>query len=151
MNKEYIEKAAKKAIHEHYNCNGRYGCSERDYCKYMNGKNSAYDCCECGADEFYEGFIKGAEWRINSVWHEASEQPELGEKILIQSKLGGVITLYVDLDIKATFKRFNVVRWAYVSDLLPKSAENIQQPTDFLRENGGNPRENTGEDGQTKE
>ena len=60
MTKEDIKKASTLAIRDHYNCNGKYPCSERDYCQYNNGKNTAYDCNECGADEFLEGFLIAA-------------------------------------------------------------------------------------------
>lgn len=60
-----VEEAAKEAIHAHYNCNGKYPCGQRDYCEHCNGHNTAFDCCECGADEFKEGFIDGAEWQLN--------------------------------------------------------------------------------------
>lgn len=60
--KQTVEEAAREAIHAHYNCNGKYPCGERDYCKHCNGHNTAFDCCECGADEFKEGFIAGAKW-----------------------------------------------------------------------------------------
>ena len=57
--KQTVEEAVKEAIHKHYNCNGTYPCSEREYCVHCNGHNTAFDCCECGADEFKEGFIAG--------------------------------------------------------------------------------------------
>lgn len=60
--KHTVEKAAKEAIHNHYNCNGKYPCSERKYCRYCDGSNTAFDCKECGTDEFKDGFIAGAEW-----------------------------------------------------------------------------------------
>lgn len=60
--KQKLEEASKEAIHTHYNCNGKYPCGERNYCEHCNGNNTAFDCCECGADEFKEGFIAGAEW-----------------------------------------------------------------------------------------
>ena len=61
--KQTLEEAAREKIHAHYNCNGEYPCGERDYCEHCNGHNTAFDCCECGADEFKEGFISGAEWQ----------------------------------------------------------------------------------------
>lgn len=60
--KQTIKEAAREAIHKHYNCNGTYPSSEREYCEHCNGHNTAFDCCECGADEFKEGFITGADW-----------------------------------------------------------------------------------------
>lgn len=67
--KQTIKEAAREAIHKHYNCNGTYPCSEREYCGHCNGHNTAFDCCECGADEFKEGFITGADWQAKqSPW-----------------------------------------------------------------------------------
>jgi hypothetical protein len=67
--KQTVEEAARDAIHAHYKCNGEYPCGERDYCEHCNGHNTAFDCCECGADEFKEGFISGAEWQSKqSPW-----------------------------------------------------------------------------------
>lgn len=56
--KQTVEESVKEAIHKHYNCNGTYPCSEREYCEHCNGHNTAFDCCECGADEFKEGQMK---------------------------------------------------------------------------------------------
>ena len=73
--KQTIKEAAREAIHKHYNCNGTYPCSEREYCEHCNGHNTAFDCCECGADEFKEGFIYGAEWQSKqSPWISVKEK-----------------------------------------------------------------------------
>lgn len=52
-----LNRDAVKAIRKHYNCQGKYPCREFDCCQFGNGRNTSYDCCECGADEFYEGYI----------------------------------------------------------------------------------------------
>ena len=73
--KQTVEEAARDAIHAHYKCNGEYPCGERDYCEHCNGHNTAFDCCECGADEFKEGFISGAEWHSKqSPWISVNER-----------------------------------------------------------------------------
>ena len=82
--KQTVEEAAREAIHKHYNCNGTYPCSEREYCEHCNGHNTAFDCCECGADEFKEGFIAGANWHINSVWHKTKDE---GHKLMENTKM----------------------------------------------------------------
>ena len=75
MTRERIERAANEAVQEHFQCNGKYPCEERDYCEFCNGHNSAFDCREdCGADDFNKGFFVGAEWRINSVWHDMKKE-----------------------------------------------------------------------------
>ena len=87
--KQTVEEAAKEAIHKHYNCNGTYPCSEREYCEHCNGRNTAFSCCECGADEFKDGFIAGAKWQARqSPWISVDEQlPETDDNILLLSKM----------------------------------------------------------------
>lgn len=58
MRKEELNKDAVKAVREHYNCQGKYPCREFTHCQFGKGCNTSYDCCECGADEFYEGYIR---------------------------------------------------------------------------------------------
>lgn len=83
--KQTVEEAAREAIHRHYNCNGEYPCGERNYCIYCNGHNTAFDCCECGADEFKEGFIAGADWQSKqSPWISVKERlPEYNKKVIV--------------------------------------------------------------------
>lgn len=69
MDRQTIEKAAKEAVQNNFQCNGKYPCKERNYCKFCNGHNSAFDCNEdCGADDFNEGFIAGVEWLANYLF-----------------------------------------------------------------------------------
>lgn len=97
--KQTVEEAARDAIHAHYKCNGEYPCGERDYCEHCNGHNTALDCCECGADEFKEGFISGVEWQSKqSPWISVKER--LPEKpkydwvlVTIRDKRDGFIGL----------------------------------------------------------
>ncbi len=83
--KQKLEEAAKEAIHKHYNCNDTYPCSERKYCEHCNGNNTAFSCCECGADEFKDGFIAGAEWQAKqSPWISIVEQlPDEDQRVLV--------------------------------------------------------------------
>ena len=54
------EEKLREAVHEHYQCNGKYPCSERAYCRFCEGMNDANDCSdECFAEEFAEGFGVG--------------------------------------------------------------------------------------------
>ncbi|WP_349966235.1 DUF551 domain-containing protein [Phocaeicola massiliensis] len=87
--KQTVEEAAKDAIHTYYKCNGEYPCGERDYCEHCNGHNTAFDCCECGADEFKEGFIAGAEWQSKqSPWINVKERlPENEDRVLVLCKM----------------------------------------------------------------
>lgn len=85
----------------------------------------ASQCYEDG--EKYSAFIAGAIWADNNpvnVWHEASEMPKEGEWILIQFDEDSYDTLVLcDMDADtfcAWCKKYGSIRWAYISDLLPK-------------------------------
>lgn len=86
--KPTLEEAAREAIHAHYNCNGKYPCGERDYCEHCNGHNTAFDCNECGADEFKEGFIAGAKWMEKQIpWISVEERlPQPHEEVLLYDR-----------------------------------------------------------------
>lgn len=77
----------------------------------------------------YKGFIEGAEWRINSVWHDAEEHPkDWNETCLVELKSGGrSFCLLSDFYHAGGFscmdgihnKNIYVIKWAYVKDLIP--------------------------------
>lgn len=132
MKREDIEKAAVGAICENYGCNGKYPCTERDYCIYGTGKNTAFDCNECGADEFDKGFIAGANWRINSVWHSITVIPDCHRFIVFlpkKSTIGSKNPIMGILEENRTFissrpgcilcRLDEMESWAYLDDLLP--------------------------------
>ena len=129
MTREQIEKAAKEAVQNHFQCNGKYPCEERDYCEFCNGHNSAFDCNEdCGADDFNEGFIAGAQWRINVVWHDRTDKADTSKELILMYPNGSVrVTL---LNPNLTFDGFlsvdMFIKWAYVSDLLPERKEETE-------------------------
>ena len=120
--KQTIKEAAREAIHKHYNCNGTYPCSEREYCEHCNGHNTAFDCCECGADEFKEGFIAGANWRINSVWHDAANGKAENKPALIEYTHRDGSCGYLVVPNPQEVKEA-IDRWAYIEDLLPNTEE----------------------------
>ena len=95
-----------------------------------------------GAGEFGEcpynpdaknGFMAGAQWRINSVWHDASEEPEQeDEPILVEYEDWGIecsgYTVCDDIwDYRIRLKRdgacCTILRWAYIKDLIPERKE----------------------------
>lgn len=73
-------------------------------------------------------FMDGANWRINSVWHDANDKPEFC------GKKGIWIVMYFEHGmLSATFvrndewdelrKRNNFAKWAYQTDLMPDRKE----------------------------
>lgn len=103
MNKETIKKAA-------YNYT-------------LNDKEGAKDIYELNVKEEIAStaFVVGAQWRINSVWHEISECKDVKRKILVEYKNGHFDALPDIRDLKGVEDL--VARVAYIDDLLPDRKE----------------------------
>ena len=130
MKREDIEKAAKEAIHEIYGCNSKYPCTEHDYCIFGSGHNTSFDCSECGADEFNDGFLSGAAWRINSVWHDAKDVPQPFRAFVILHDTENDFMMLTqhsitcDSDYNVIYQENdNMIAWAYIEDLIPNTEE----------------------------
>ena len=74
-------------------------------------------------------FIEGAEWRINSVWHDVSEKPKFKGKVekemfmlFCNSKKYGLMLISQD-EWDDFVERGMFHKWAYVDDLLPERKE----------------------------
>lgn len=67
----------------------------------------------------FRAFMKGAEWRINSVWHDATEKPRLGELIIVE--VYGKIWEYGKSDVCDI--NHPAASWAYIEDLIPNTEE----------------------------
>ena len=86
-----------------------------------------------GAGEFGEcpynpdaknGFIAGAQWRINSVWHDAHEEPQRSGMLIASNEDGNYILCGPNnSNWKQTVKLFRIMNWAYIIDLLPERKE----------------------------
>lgn len=69
-------------------------------------------CASC------DSFAAGAEWRINSVWHDvASELPEYNKHVVNEDWFD--FEAKDEKDLKRILKTYPFKRWAYVEDLLP--------------------------------
>lgn len=78
-NMDKKEEMLREAVHDHYQCNGKYACEERAYCRFCEGENIAHDCDEdCFADEFSEGFLYGWDACLKYLgeipWNEAMNE-----------------------------------------------------------------------------
>lgn len=76
---------------------------------------------------FQDGFVAGAQWRINVVWHDRVEKADTSKELILMYPNGSVrVTL---LNPNLTFDGFlsvdMFIKWAYVSDLLPDRKEKI--------------------------
>lgn len=92
----------------------------------LNEAKKHYNDINC-----FNAFLHGAGWaelHPADVWHEASEMPKEEEWILIQFDEDSYDTLVLcDMDADtfcAWCKKYGVIRWAYISDLMPKGMRN---------------------------
>lgn len=93
----------------------------------------AEDCCEMPYNEnllhmlfIKQAFELGAEWKAKqSPWHEVSEEPKKGEHICVQVGSGSLTSWYAPSNIRKAFEDYNVIRWAYVSDLIKPTTQSI--------------------------
>lgn len=79
----------------------------------------------------HKAFMDGAQWLINSAWHDASEEPE-DEKfpILVEYSACGIDCFCftvcdneLDYDMRRHLSYCTVLRWVYIDDLLPERKE----------------------------
>ena len=103
-------------------------CASKDYVNYLLDKQE-YHNEDYTEDDIRQAFEKGAMFAdknpdLSSLWHDASEKPRTKEWILVQFDEDDYDTLYLYIDIWRDWcKEFNALRWAYISDLLPKGGE----------------------------
>lgn len=100
MKKEDIEKAAKENVE--FQGNLDFGTIIENACR--------------------ESFVLGAEWRIDSVWHEGSEKPDTDKGDLL------IIVKYAGKDVYVRQNAYYVLKygckkWAYIKDLIPNKED----------------------------
>lgn len=82
----------------------------------------------------YDAFLHGVEWADEhtvNVWHDTSEEPKKGEDIIALDIDGiSVSGIHKDYDGNGIYRYDcflcewdDVVKWAYIRDLLPKGGE----------------------------
>lgn len=73
------------------------------------------------------GFEAGVSWadkHPTNVWHDANEKPRTKEWLLVHFDEDDYDTIYLYIDIWCDWcKTFNVIQWAYISEMLPKGGE----------------------------
>lgn len=102
MKRENIEKAATSYANDV--CKGsHHRCGMKQYCMV--------------------DFIEGAEWRINSVWHDANEQPDRGKDIIVMYSNKSCRVFLPNGIWDNLIKVDKFIKWAYIDDLLPNMEE----------------------------
>lgn len=78
-----------------------------------------------------EDFIAGAQWRINSVWHDTCDIAEPGNDCLVEY-MDGDENVCTRIDRRSEYEWINachydkILRWAYISDLIPERKEETE-------------------------
>jgi hypothetical protein len=100
--------------------------------EYYDNGNWAFPCdtedikSQCELD-----FIKGIGWFKETIWHDASERPAEGEQIIyivkdedeiVDAKIT-ITALYDFIPWNEVVSDFNISKWCYLADLLPKGGE----------------------------
>lgn len=116
MNRQTIEKAAIEFAQSHYL--DKYGNLPEDI---------PHKVFEDLVVSIAYMFIYGANWRINSVWHDASEKPEFGGEarwIVMYFEHGMLSTTFARKDEWHELRKSNsFTKWAYQTDLMPDRKE----------------------------
>lgn len=76
----------------------------------------------------WEDFKAGAEWRVNSVWHDTCDIAEPGKDCLVEH-MDGDGNICIRIDWRSEYEWINachydkILRWAYLRDLIPERKE----------------------------
>ena len=74
-----------------------------------------------------QAFVKGAQWRINSVWHSTDELPKYSGFLAALMDNGLMETMYYSAGIgfhEMNLKGYDL--WAYLDDLIPERKEETE-------------------------
>lgn len=71
----------------------------------------------------HKAFMDGAQWRINSVWHDASEEPDKNQLVVFECRKTYGRGYSVNFGENYELMKNVIVSWAYVIDLLPERKE----------------------------
>lgn len=119
MKKEDIEKAAINHINNVLD-------STID-CTVINNEEDNYEAGRRDAlfDFGSDIFKAGADWRINSVWHDSKDIPKESSAILaIRSDGSTEIVYFINiLRWRSLIKRCGFVKWAYIKELIPNKED----------------------------
>lgn len=76
-----------------------------------------------GSITAYKSFKVAAEWRINSVWHDAIEKPCRNKWYIAQIGDNAFDTFTDSVNWNSYARSLNIIRWAYIEDLIPSKED----------------------------
>ena len=72
------------------------------------------------------GFMAGAQWRINSVWHNASEKPDKNQLVVFECRKTYGKGYSVNFGENYLLLKNVLLSWAYIKDLIPERKEETE-------------------------
>ena len=78
--------------------------------------------CEWNQAPFIDIYVRAANWRINSVWHDVDKElPEYNRHVVNEDWFD--FTAKDEKELKRIMNQYPFKRWAYVDDLKPNMEE----------------------------
>lgn len=74
-------------------------------------------------ESFADAFKAGAQWRINSVWHDASEKPDKNQLVVFECRKTYGRGYSVNFGENYDLLKNVLLGWTYIIDLLPERKE----------------------------
>ena len=75
-------------------------------------------------DEHVFAFMEGADWRINSVWQDATKfKPRHGSKVAVLVGGKDITVWNFENGMEQAFSCMSIKCWAYLDDLIPDRKE----------------------------
>ena len=72
----------------------------------------------------HKAFMDGAQWRINSVWHDATKfKPRHGSKVAVLVGGKDITVWNFENGMEQAFSCMSIKCWAYLDDLIPDRKE----------------------------
>lgn len=74
----------------------------------------------------HKAFMDGAQWRINSVWHDASEKPDKNQLVVFECRKTYEKGYSVNFGENYLLLKNVLLSWAYIKDLIPERKEETE-------------------------
>lgn len=89
-------------------------------------KYAAGEITKSRVERAERAFKAGAQWRINSVWHDANEKPDKNQLVVFECRKTYGKGYSVNFGENYDLLKNVLLGWAYVIDLLPERKEEAE-------------------------
>ena len=85
--------------------------------------NREYEISDIDRDPLYKGFYYGAKWRINSVWHDRTEQADTSKELMLMYSNRSCRITLLNLTWDGFLSVDMFIKWAFIEDLIPNKED----------------------------